>query len=86
MEYNCRGGPLHGRLLLRRPEHGSKGVLLVDKQGGKAWLYDWDEESQTFACRQEKAVPLIEDESAPDNRWRAADEGEYDVIAMPGVL
>lgn len=86
MEYNCRGGPLQGQLLLRRETRGAKGVLLVDRQEGQAWIYEWDEESRTFDCRQEEPMRLVEDPNAPDNSWRAAEEYEYDVIAAPWVV
>lgn len=81
MEYNCRGGPLHAQLLLRREGRGEKGVLLVDRVANQAWLYEWDADSRTFACRHADPMPIDE-----AGLVRAAEEDSYDVIAAPWVV
>ena len=80
MEYNCRGGPMQGKLLLRREGRGGRGVLLVERPADRCWLYDWDDRSRTFACRVD-SMPIDEDKLG-----RAALEDEYDVIAAPWVV
>lgn len=72
----CYGGPLNGSEMQSR---FPKGFLLVDKPAGHCWIYEWNAEQQTFHARQEEPMPaLIEGEK---NRYRAAEEGNYDVIA-----
>ncbi len=75
----CLDGPLSGQLLTSRYP---KGVLLCDRPAGQAWLYDWC--GDAFRSRSgADPLPLIEDPDAADNRWRAAEEGDYDVVAAP---
>lgn len=81
MEFNCRGGPMQSKLLLRREGRGPKGVLLVDRPANRCWIYEWDERSRTFACREEAGQPIEE-----AGLVRAADEDSYDVIAAPWCL
>lgn len=71
-------GPLDGvQLASRRP----RGVLLVDRPAGECWLYDWRDGG--FYARSTEPMRLSDD--GADNRWRAAEEGEYDVLAAPWV-
>lgn len=71
-------GPLDGaQLTSRRP----LGVLLVDKPARECWLYDWRDGA--FYARTTKPMPLLD--SGADDRFRAAEEGEYDVLAAPWV-
>lgn len=75
----CAGGPLHGQELTSRYP---KGTLVCDRPAAELWIYDWDGEA--FVSRSGSSpLPLVDDETAPDNRWRAANEGDYDVIAAP---
>lgn len=77
----CLDGPLAGqRIASRYP----KGLLVCDRPAGQVWIYDWIGDgfrARPGAC----PMPLVEDDTADDNRWRAAEEGEYDVIAAPWV-
>jgi len=84
----CVGGPLNGQDASSR---FPKGFLLCDRPGKKAWLYDYlpgDALGPTpgkFLIRIAEGVELIEDPAAPKNRWRAAEEAEFDVIAAPWI-
>ncbi len=73
-------GPLDGsEMTSRRPF----GVLLVDRPAGQAWLYDWRDGG--FYARATEPMVLVDDPGAPDNRERAAEQGEWDVQAAPWV-
>lgn len=77
----CTGGPLDGQTLTSRYP---RGVLLVDRPARECWLYDWT--GGGFTARDGgRPMPLVDDPDAPDNRWRAADEGDFDVVAAPWV-
>lgn len=67
----CNGGPLDGKNAISR---FSKGFLLVDKLGRRAWVYDWN--GSAFLCRDDEPRELDE-----DRRWETAEGGEYDVRA-----
>lgn len=73
----CQGGPLDGQQAISR---FPKGFLLVDKEGNVCWLYDWDGDG--FKVRQEEPSEVLLD--GPRNRYRAAREFSYDVLALPG--
>ncbi len=75
----CTGGPLDGQTLISRYP---KGVLVVNRPTDSAWVYDWD--GTKFAARSDEPDELVEDGDADKNRWRAALEGNYDVMALPG--
>lgn len=83
------GGPLDGATMTsRRPA----GVLLVDRPARLCWLYDWRphfagpvDVPGAFYNRLEAPMPLVDDPNAPDNRERAAEEGQWDVQAAPWV-
>lgn len=68
---HAQGGPLDGELVSSR---FPKGILVVDKPGNRAWVYDWN--GSAFLCRDDEPREL-------DNakRWEAADGDEYDVRA-----
>ncbi|HEX8348108.1 MAG TPA: hypothetical protein VF657_25765 [Actinoplanes sp.] len=75
----ARGGPLDGTTQTSRYP---RGLLAADRPAGLGWLYDWT--GREFVARNAGVpVPLIEDPGAPDNRYRAAEEGDFDVIAVP---
>lgn len=80
-EFPAVGGPLDGQMLIRRPEHGFKGVLLVDKPANKCWIYEWSMQDMRFHVRSEEGaeVNLV-------GRYRAAFEDSYDVVAAPWVV
>jgi len=77
----CRGGPLAGEKWVSRRSRGSKGFLLVDNAGNRVWIYEWQPDAGEFKVRDE----LGEDcqTAGPNNRYRAAEEFDYDVIAAP---
>jgi hypothetical protein len=77
----CLDGPLAGQQLTSRYP---KGALLCDRPAGHAWLYDWTDDGFTSRTGADP-MPLEEDGTADDNRWRAAEQGDYDVIAAPWV-
>jgi hypothetical protein len=68
-----------------------RGFLLVDRPSQTVWIYDWvagpewQPERGQFIVREAGGRPLIEDEAAEKNRYRAADEAEFDVLAHPGI-
>jgi hypothetical protein len=76
----CAGGPWDGRPAATRYP---KGFLLVDKPGMQVWIYDRDETSGNFTARTPNPQALLED--GPVNRWRAAEEPHYDLLAVGGV-
>ncbi len=79
----CLDGPLAGQ---ERTSRFPRGALLLDRPAGKAWLYDWSDTEGGFRSRTgDEAMPLLEDPASPDNRWRAADEHEFDVWAAPWI-
>lgn len=67
----CHGGPLDGTTGHSRYP---KGFLLVDKQAGLAWVYDWN--GTAFVCRDE--TPRAEDYG---KRMDAAEGTDWDVQA-----
>lgn len=74
----CRGGPLAG-------EHWEsrfpKGFLLVDKPNHQCWIYEYDLQTMTFVVRDESPMEVLTE--GEKNRYRAAEEPNYDVIAAP---
>lgn len=76
----CFGGPLHGQEQVSR---FPKGFLLIDKPANKCWIYRWNSETSTFTANEEEGVQVLTE--GPDNRYRAAQESDYDVIAAPWV-
>lgn len=75
------GGPLDGQMLIRRPEHGFKGVLLVDKPANTCWIYEWSMDDQKFHVRDTESMQV-----SLEGRYRAAFEDNYDVVAAPWVV
>lgn len=71
----CVGGPWNGRnVTVRRP----KGFLLIDTDAPDVplmWLYDYAD--ATFTVRHEQPRAMHD-----EGRWRAADEGEYDLLVL----
>jgi hypothetical protein len=74
----CYGGPLAGE---RWESRYPKGFLLVDKPGNQCWIYEWDQELQQFRVRDEEPMEVYTE--GEKNRFRAAEEFNYDVIAAP---
>jgi hypothetical protein len=56
-------------------------VLLVDKPAGVCWIYERRPEG--FVVRDERPAAVLTE--GPVNRYRAADEPNYDVVAAPWV-
>ncbi|MEV1315380.1 hypothetical protein AB0J14_04765 [Micromonospora arborensis] len=77
----CEGGPLRGTVLVSR---FPSGILLVDKPAGVCWIYEWQPDRGVFVVRDEQPAPVHTD--GPVNRYRAAAEGTYDVVAAPWVV
>jgi hypothetical protein len=70
----CTGGPWNGRhITVRFP----RGFLLIDMPGRRCWIYERG--SDGFTCRSDEPQPLHDD--GPDNRWRAAEEPDWDIRA-----
>ena len=76
----CHGGPLNGQEMVSR---FPKGFLLVDKPASTCWIYEWDEETSSFQVRSEEPMEVFTE--GDKNRYRAAEESNYDVIAAPWV-
>jgi hypothetical protein len=70
----ARGGPLDGRSVESR---FPKGFLLVDMENEQVWLYDRQDDG-AFAMRTGSPISLADE--GDDNRWRAADEDDYDIL------
>lgn len=75
-EGECHGGPLDGQDMVSR---FPKGFLLVDKPGNRCWIYEWEDDD--FYVRNEDGEEVLVE--GPKNRYRAAEEENYDVIAAP---
>lgn len=74
----CHDGPLDGHTTDSR---FPAGFLLVDMPHRQCWLYDRHDDGDFYA-RTTTPQPLLD--TGPVNRWRAADEGNYDVRALGG--
>jgi hypothetical protein len=77
-----------GETLPRRPGHGERGVLLVDRPRSLVYLLDADDTARVFRGRERR--PLVGDpadlnppRNGTDHVVRAAIESAYDVIAAP---
>lgn len=75
----CHGGPLDGTT---RTSRYPRGALLLDRPAGHCWLYDWNDDGG-FYVRADEPMPIRD--QGDDNRWRAAEEGDFDVWAAPWV-
>jgi hypothetical protein len=73
-EGTARGGPIDGQTVVSR---FPKGFLLVDMEQQQVWLYDRTDDG-SFQARSNGPVAMQDD--GDDNRWRAADEDEYDIL------
>lgn len=71
----CVGGPLDGQTFTSR---FPRGVLVVNRPAGEAVVYDFN--GITFVARN-GGRPELELTSGPKNRYRAALEPNYDVVA-----
>jgi len=71
----CHGGPWDGAVAETR---FPQGFLLVHMPSRRLWIYD-RVDSGIFVVRGD-AVDLKDE--GPDNRWRAADEGAFDVRVL----
>jgi hypothetical protein len=74
----CVGGPIAGQKWVSR---FPKGFLLVDKPNNKCWIYDWNTTYEEFVARWDEGQEVHTE--GPDNRRRAAEEFDYDVLAAP---
>lgn len=77
----CIGGPMHNMQFTSR---FPKGFLVVNRPAGQVALYDYVENSDTFVVRVDLEAHdwrLPERVGADKNRYRAALEPNYDVIA-----
>ena len=78
----CVGGPMD---TMEGYSRFPAGFLLVNRPIGRVWLYDWVEAEGHFLVREADGAPLIENPTADKNRYRAAEEPEFDVIAAPWI-
>lgn len=76
----CRGGPLAGE---KQSSRFRKGFLLVDKPANQCWVYEWNPDTGEFNARDES--PMEVQTVGDKNRYRAAMESNYDVLAAPWV-
>lgn len=72
----CHGGPLDGKEAVSR---FPKGFLLVDKPNNHCWIYEWN--GNGFEVRNDE--PMDVQTTGEKNRFRAAEESNYDVLAAP---
>jgi hypothetical protein len=68
------GGPWDG---LTAESRYPRGFLLVDMDKQLVWIYDRRDDG-SFKVRDNNPVQILDD--GPDNRWRAADEEDYDIL------
>jgi hypothetical protein len=78
------GGPWDGRVAQSR---FPLGFLLIDPGTDRVWIYDYVTATlpgggARFAVRAGMPQPCHD--GGPDNRWRAADEGDFDVRVTDG--
>lgn len=72
------GGPLDQAILTSR---FPQGIVAVDKPTGRAWIYDYAPAGEGAPARF--TARDATGESLDDaKRWRAADGGDYDVVAV----
>lgn len=74
------GGPLAGEVLTT---DYPKGIVVVDKVRGHAWIYDYDYSEQKFIARSDTPAALNFDTSETYNIRRAAEENNYEVRSHP---
>lgn len=74
----CVGGPLDSQ---EGASRYPSGFLLVDRPANRVWIYDWSESNAMFFVREAEGSELISDPDAPKNRFRAAEESEFDIRA-----
>jgi hypothetical protein len=73
----CHDGPWDGlKLSIRYP----KGFLLIDRPSVQVWIYDRHEDTGDFYARTPDPKALLED--GERNRWRAAEEPNYDLLVL----
>lgn len=75
----CVGGPMNARDGASR---FPRGFLLVDRPNNRVWIYDWVGTMRQFLVRTEEGAELISDPDADKNRFRAAEEAEFDIRAL----
>jgi hypothetical protein len=68
----CHGGPWNAREAASRYP---RGFLLIEPDTDTGWIYDYRDGA--FHVRDEQPMDIHED--GDHNRWRAADEGDFDV-------
>lgn len=73
----CIGGPWDGTTVESR---FPRGFLLIHMPTRKLWIYDMTADESAFKVRGTEPLDLRDDGS--DNRWRAADEADYDIRVM----
>lgn len=91
--YEVASGPLitarvEGLRIPRRPNAGSRGVILADVPAGLVYLLDADDDRKVFVGRDKRALAGDLDDidhprNGSDHLLRAAYEFEYDVMAAP---
>lgn len=74
----AQGGPWDGRQIQTRCP---KGFLLVDMPTRRLWIYDLSEDGKTYVVRGDGTAGELRDDGDV-NRWRAVDEGHYDVRVL----
>lgn len=77
----CLGGPMD---TVEGVSRYPSGFLFVDRSVTRAWVYDripWIESptGDAFLARTRRGAELNEDPDSPRNRWRTAEEAEYDI-------
>lgn len=72
----CHGGPWDGT---QGETRFPKGFLLIHMPTRRLWIYDRRPDGD-FYVRETEPAELQED--GPDNRWRAADEGDFDIRVL----
>lgn len=74
----CVGGPLNTK---EGASRFPSGFLLVDRPNNRVWIYDWVHTMESFLVRDAEGSELVSDPDAPKNRFRAAEEAEFDIRA-----
>lgn len=74
------GGPLAGEIL---STDYSKGIIIIDRPKGHAWVYDWTPDYAEFVARTEEPEILQWSQAEQFNIRRAMEENNYEVRSHP---
>lgn len=74
------GGPLAGEIL---STDYPKGIIIIDRPKGRAWVYDWTPNANNFVARSNEPDVLQWSQAENFNIRRAMEENNYEVRSHP---